>query len=126
MIKNSIKSRFEKMIKYCDELINKTKNRTIEDLYKDENFAEASCFVLGLIGEQIPGVKTNSSGVIIKDDDYDEFYQKYNQINWNEIKGARNKIFHDYDGVNMDLIWETLEEIPAFKNKLLEIIKNNN
>ena len=126
MIKNSIKSRFEKMIKYCDELINKTKNRTIEDLYKDENFAEASCFVLGLIGEQIPGVETNSSGVIIKDDDYDEFYQKYNQINWNEIKGARNKIFHDYDGVNMDLIWETLEEIPAFKNKLLEIIKNNN
>ena len=122
MIKDSIKCRFEKMIKYCDELINKTKNRTIEDLYNDENFAEASCFVLGLIGEQIPGIKTNSNGITVKDDDYDEFYQKYNYINWNEIKGARNKIFHDYDGVNMELIWETLKEIPDFKDKIVDIL----
>ncbi len=125
MIKKSIKSRFEKMIKYCDELINKTKDRTIEDLYRDENFAEASCFVLGLIGEQIPGIKTNSNGSNIKDDDYDEFYQKYSDINWNEIKGARNKIFHDYDGVNMELIWETLEEIPEFKDKLVDILNKD-
>ena len=125
MIKDSIKCRFEKMIRYCDELINKTRNRTIEDLYNDENFAEASCFVLGLIGEQIPGVRTNSNGIVVKDDDYDEFYQKYNHINWNEIKGARNKIFHDYDGVNMELIWETLKEIPGFKNKIVGVLDKN-
>ena len=125
MIKDSIKCRFEKMIRYCDELINKTRNRTIDDLYNDENFAEASCFVLGLIGEQIPGVRTNSNGIVVKDDDYDEFYQKYNHINWNEIKGARNKIFHDYDGVNMELIWETLKEIPEFKNKIVGVLDKN-
>lgn len=125
MIKESIKNRFNKMIKYCNELIKKCENKTIDDLYSDENFAEASCFVLGLIGEQIPGFKTNSNGIIVKDDDYDEFYQKYNQINWTEIKGARNKIFHDYDGVNLELIWETLQEIPEFKDKLIDIINND-
>ena len=36
MIKESIKKRFEKMIKYCDELIEKCRNKTIDDLYKDE------------------------------------------------------------------------------------------
>ncbi len=125
MIKESIKIRFEKMIRYCDELIEKTKNKTIDDLYNDENFAEASCFVLGLIGEQIPGIKTNSNNNVVKDDDYDEFYQKYNNINWNEVKGVRNRIFHNYEGVNLDLIWEILEEIPDFKNKLVDILNKN-
>lgn len=125
MIKESIKKRFQKMVKYCDELIEKCKNKTIDDLYVDKNFAEASCFVLGLIGEQVPGFRLNSNGVKIKDDDYDEFYEKYKEINWSEIKGARNKIFHDYDGVNMQLIWETLEDIPSFKEKILEIINKN-
>ena len=125
MIKESIKNRFQKMIKYCDELIEKCKGRTIDDLYDDENFAEASCFVLGLIGEQVPGIRVNSNGANVKDDDYDEFFEKYNEINWGEVKGARNKIFHDYDGVNMQLIWETLEDIPSFKNKILEIINKD-
>ena len=122
MIKESIKIRFQKMIKYCDELIEKCVGKTIDDLYTDENFAEASCFVLGLIGEQVPGIRINSNGMNIKDDDYDEFYDKYKNINWNEIKGARNKIFHDYDGVNMQLIWETLQDIPSFKKQISEIL----
>ena len=90
MIKESIKKRFQKMIKYCYELIEKCKDKTIDDLYSDNNFAEASCFVLGLIGEQVPGIKINNNGNSVKDDDYDEFYEKYNHINWTEIKGARN------------------------------------
>lgn len=126
MIKNSIKIRFEKMIRYCDELIEKCNGKTIQDLYEDDNFAEASCFVLGLIGEQVPGVRVNSKGISIKEDDYDEFYEKYDTINWSEIKGARNKIFHDYEGVNMQLIWETLQDIPNFKDSLIEILKTNN
>lgn len=112
------------MVKYCDELIDKCKDKTIDDLYKDNNFAEASCFVLGLIGEQVPGIRINNNSVSVKDDDYDEFYQKYSDINWNEIKGARNKIFHDYEGINMDLIWETLEEIPEFRTKIVSILEN--
>lgn len=122
MVKDSIKTRFQKMLKYCDELIQKCEGKTIDDLYDDVNFAEAACFVLGLIGEQVPGYRTNSEGSNIKDDDYDEFYSKYGFIKWNEIKGARNKIFHDYDGVNMDLIWETLEDIPSFKKQIQEIL----
>lgn len=123
MIKESIKKRLENMLKYCDELIQKCENKTIDDLYSDTNFAEASCFVLGLIGEQIPGIRTGKDGSSIKDDDYDEFFEKYKDINWNEIKGTRNKIFHDYDGINMILIWETLQDIPNFKNKIESLLK---
>lgn len=125
MVKESIKKRFEKMIKYCDELIAKCKDRTIDDLYDDDDFAEASCFVLGLIGEQVPGIKFGKDGSQVKDEDYGEFFEKYKQIKWNDIKGTRNKIFHDYDGVNMELIWQTLQDIPNFKNQLEQIIENN-
>ena len=125
MIKDSIRVRFEKMIKYCNELIDKCKDRTIDDLYDDDNFAEASCFVLGLIGEQVPGIRQSKDGKQIKDEDYDEFFEKYNQIKWNDIKGTRNRIFHDYDGVNMELIWQTLQDIPGFKKQIEQIIENN-
>ena len=32
-------------------------------------------------------------------DDYDEFYEKYDIINWREITVAKNKIFYDYESV---------------------------
>lgn len=110
------------MIVLCDELIAKCKNKTENDLYEDDNFAEAVCFVLGQIGEQVPGYRIASDGKTIKENDYDEFFKEFKDIDWNEVKGARNKIYHDYDGVNMSIIWDTLKDIPNFKTKLEELI----
>lgn len=123
MVSDSNKKRISKMIKLCNELIHKCENKTYDDLIRDENFAEASCFVLGQIGEQVPTVKILNDGTTIRENDYDEFYEKFSSINWNEIKGARNKIYHDYDGVNMKIIWDTLQDIPSFRNKLIQIEK---
>lgn len=106
MVSKTIEKRIRKMISLCDELIKKCDGKTISDLYNDENFAEASCFVLGQIGEQVPGYKVTKDGNSIKEDDYDEFFTEYKNINWKGIKGARNKIYHDYDGVNMSMIWD--------------------
>lgn len=122
MVSKTIEKRIRKMISLCDELIKKCKDKTISDLYDDENFAEASCFVLGQIGEQVPGYKVTKDGKSIKEDDYDEFFTKYKDINWVNIKGARNKIYHDYDGVNMSMIWDTLKDIPNFKKQLESLL----
>lgn len=42
--------------------------------------------------------------------------KKYPQIPWREIAGMRDKIVHEYFGLNLKVIWRTVnEDIPAVK-----------
>jgi len=49
---------------------------------------------------------------------------KYPQIPWKEIVGMRDKLIHQYFGVNLDLVWETIKtKLPELKNQILRILK---
>ena len=38
------------------------------------------------------------------------------------MRGLRNRIVHDYEGVNLDLVWEIVDmDIKILKEQLLEI-----
>ena len=40
------------------------------------------------------------------------------------MSGMREKLIHDYLGVDIDAVWDTVEEdIPALKNRLKYLIK---
>ena len=42
----------------------------------------------------------------------------------NEMRGLRNRIVHDYEGVNWKLVWEIVsEDLPILKNKLESIFE---
>jgi uncharacterized protein with HEPN domain len=40
----------------------------------------------------------------------DEIKDKFDQINWFRIRGFRNRIVHDYMGVDLQIIWEIVEK----------------
>lgn len=47
-----------------------------------------------------------------------------NQIPWRLIKGMRNLHAHDYENVDMEIVWNTLiEDIPALKIGVNELIQ---
>lgn len=53
-----------------------------------------------------------------------ELREQYGEIPWKQIKGMRNLIIHDYDGIKMSIVGQTVEEdIPTLKTKLEEILK---
>lgn len=53
----------------------------------------------------------------------EELREQYGDIPWKQIKGMRNLIIHDYDGINMRIVRETVErDIPALKSRLEEIL----
>ena len=50
---------------------------------------------------------------------------KYASIPWKQIAGIRDKLIHDYFGVDIDAVWETLkQDLPALKKEVEEIIRS--
>lgn len=53
------------------------------------------------------------------------FRDKYNQIPWKNIVGMRNKLIHDYFGVDISAVWETVKnDIPLLKKEIDSLITN--
>lgn len=45
--------------------------------------------------------------------------QKYPRIPWKEIAGTRDKLIHDYFGVNFDIVWAIIKnDLPKLKKQL--------
>ena len=53
----------------------------------------------------------------------DEEYEKaHSDIPWRQIYGLRNRIIHDYEGINLKLIWEIIkDDLPDLVTQLLSL-----
>ena len=48
-----------------------------------------------------------------------EIDAEYPDIEWRQMRGMRNRIVHDYDGVRLEIVWETIQnDFPALLEKL--------
>ncbi len=52
---------------------------------------------------------------------------KYRDIPWREIAGMRDVLVHDYFGVDLDVLWKTVQQdIPELKMMFIKIMKDLN
>lgn len=53
-----------------------------------------------------------------------EFKSKYNKIEWANIAGMRDILIHDYFGVDINLVWNTVKkDIPKLEKYIKEIYR---
>lgn len=55
------------------------------------------------------------------------FKEKHPDIPWKNIIGMRNKLIHDYFGIDINAVWKTVtSDIPVLKKEIKLIIDNSN
>lgn len=53
------------------------------------------------------------------------FKQQHTLVNWREVKDFRNKLIHEYFGVNPDIVWNIIQnELPGLKTSILNIMQS--
>jgi len=94
-------------------IINSCQNYTFELFYSDEILKRAVVRALEIVGEAAKKIDK-------------EFKQKHSHIEWINIVGLRNRLIHDYEGTDYDIVWEVIQDdIPELHFQITEILNNS-
>lgn len=96
----------------CQYLVNLIEEGlTKEDLTKDETLKRAVVRSIEIIGEATKNIDKG-------------FKEKYDDIEWKQMAGMRDRLIHNYMGVNYNIVWDVIyNKIPALKEKIQTVIE---
>ncbi|ARN56947.1 DUF86 domain-containing protein [Sedimentisphaera salicampi] len=105
--------RLKHMLESCKEAENLASNKNREDIFKERILELALTRLVEIIGEAATKISENTK-------------MKYSKIQWKEIIGLRNRLFHGYDSVDLDILWDIIEfDLPVLVKELQKIIPDN-
>jgi len=88
-----------------------TKNIGLSEFMQDEKPIDAVLRNLTVIGEAAKNISQ-------------EIKFAHPHIPWEEIVGMRNKVIHEYFGVDEMILWKTIQEdLPTLEKQISEIAK---
>ena len=98
-----------KMIEIIDKLRGYVDGNDFDSFSGNDMLIDACVFNLSQLGEVANRV----------DEDFEEAHP---EIPWRQVYGLRNRIIHDYEGVNLKLIWEIInDDLPKLSENLKKI-----
>lgn len=99
-----------KIINYIDTILKYTNNVDYSEFRNNSMMVEACIFNLSQVGELVNKLDK-------------KYIMKYPEIPWFKMRGLRNRIVHDYEGVNLNLIWEIIDmDIKILREQLLKLV----
>jgi uncharacterized protein with HEPN domain len=97
----------EDILESCQKISKYTAGLTFSDFQKDDKTIDAVIRNFEIIGEAANKLS-------------EDFRDNHRSIDWHKIRGFRNRIVHDYSGVDLSIVWTI---ITNFLPQLIEGLK---
>ncbi len=102
------------ILKAISKIEKYTANMTFDDFLRNELIQDAVIRNLEIIGEAAKNLPDDIKG-------------SYPEIEWRKIAGLRDILIHAYFGVDLEIVWDIVQnKIPELKEILKEIASNLN
>ena len=96
MSKRNPKLLIEDIIDSANKVLSYTENLSFEEFKSDTKTVDAVIRNFEIIGEAANKLP-------------DDFKEKFSDIDWYRIRGFRNRIVHDYFGIDYSIVWQIKE-----------------
>jgi len=94
-----------------DYIIGETGRLTFEEFMADGTLQRAFVRSLEIIGEAVKKVP-------------EDFRAQYPAIEWRAISGMRDRLIHDYLGVDYELVWDVVQKhVPELRRQVSSILE---
>src|SRR4030067_2432495 len=114
MSKRSDKLLLEDILEAIESVLEYTHDITVEEFFSNKKTKDAVIRNFEIIGEA-----ANKLSIELKN--------QYPHIDWQGIIGFRNKLVHDYFGVDYDVVWNIkTNHLPTLKNDIRRLISKSN
>jgi uncharacterized protein with HEPN domain len=99
----------------CRKILSYTLGMSYEDFINDDKTVDAVVRNFEIVGEAANRVPEN-------------FKSDHPEIEWRKIIGFRNRIIHEYFGINYEIVWkikeENILELKEFMEQAIEKLNN--
>lgn len=113
MSKRDILLLLEDMLESANKIKLYTTNMTYDSFMGDEKTIDAVVRNFEIIGEAANRIDP-------------DFRTKNPELEWKRIRGFRNRIVHDYFGIDYEIVWEIIENNLDELIEWLEVMINKN
>ena len=102
----------EDIFESIQKIKNYTNGMSSEDFFDDDKTIDAVIRNFEIIGEA-----ANRMPEDVRDN--------YQKVNWHRIRGFRNRIVHDYMGIDYEIVWDIITtKLPDLYHNIEDIITN--